>query len=118
MCTVINSSNGEIITIVVIAIVAAVAVLGALVFYYIKKRQALKLDKRRRQAKTGTTYYSERIRDSKEQHKKGNSNQKLKSTLTTPVTQEQGKVNRKLEDARRAPGRRQQQPAKKQHKQK
>lgn len=48
MCTVINSSNGEIITIVVIAIVASVAVLGALVFYYIKKRQALKLDKRRR----------------------------------------------------------------------
>ena len=48
MCTVINSSNGEIITIVVIAIVASVAVLGALVFYYIKKRQALKLNKRRK----------------------------------------------------------------------
>lgn len=107
MCTVINSSNGEIITIVVIAVVASVAVLGALVFYYIKKRQSLKLDKRRRQAKTGTTYYSERIGDSKEQHKKNGSKQKLKSTLTTPVVQEQGKVSRKLEDARRAPGRRQ-----------
>ena len=66
MCTVINSSNGEIIAIVVIAIVAAVGVLVSLIFYYIKKRQALKLDKRRRKAKTGTTYYSERIGDSKE----------------------------------------------------